>query len=411
MNNTSLIECRKDFPSVGRICDGWPLAYFDGPGGTQVPRQVIKSIVDYYSCCNANVHGQFVTSRESDRLLDETREAVAEFLDASSGQQISFGANMTTLNFFLSRAIGRGLERNDEVLLTQLDHEANRGPWLALREIGLEVREGALKADGTLDYEDLSAKANSRTKVIAVGWASNALGTVNDLSRIREIASRVGAWLVVDAVHYAPHFPISVRDCDVDFLLCSAYKFYGPHVGILYGRDGLLDGLETDRLRTQDPRPPYRIETGTLNHAAVVGVKAAIEYVAALGDGEGPRERIESAMNRLASHEHSLASRFYNGLKVISGVTIYGPAVDMELRAPTISFVLSGISPEETARRLGEKGLLVWDGDFYAVRPAELLNVAETGGWVRVGMSLYNTSEEVDRLLDEVAAIAAEGIG
>jgi cysteine desulfurase family protein (TIGR01976 family) len=370
----------------------------------------MAAIVDYYTRCNANTHGQFVTSRESDGLLEETRRVVASFLGACSEREISFGANMTTLNFFLSRAIGRGLNQNDEVLITQLDHEANRGPWLRLSEMGVKVREVALKDDGTLDYEDLSAKTNSRTRVVAVGWASNALGTVNDLARVRESASHVGAWLVVDAVHYAPHFPISAVAFGVDFLLCSAYKFYGPHVGILYSRGGLLDELETDRLRTQDPSSPYRIETGTLNHAAVAGVKAAIEYLASLGTGETLRDRIASAMDRVASHEHSLALRLYEGLKKTPGVTVFGPSFDSVQRAPTISFIVAGSSPKETARHLGEKGLLVWDGDFYAARPAEILNVAKTGGWVRVGMSLYNTLQEVERLLEEVAGLAAEGL-
>jgi len=386
-----------------------PLAYFDGPGGTQVPQQVIAAIVDYYGRCNANTHGQFITSRESDRLIEETRKVVATFLDASSHREISFGANMTTLNVFLSRAIGRGLKQKDEVLITQLDHEANRGPWLMLREMGVKVKEVGLKADGTLDYQDLTAKINPRTRVVAVGWASNAMGTVNDLKRIRKIASQVGALLIVDAVHYAPHFPISVRRFDVDFLLCSAYKFYGPHVGILYSRSGLLDKLETDRLRTQDAGPPWRIETGTLNHAAIAGVKAAIEYLASLGSGETLRECLVSTMDAVAAHEHGLAVHLYEGLKKMPGVTLYGPPVDEAQRAPTISFVVEGVSPEETARYLGEKALLVWDGDFYAVRPAEILEVANTGGWVRAGMSLYNTLQEVERLLKEVASLMEQG--
>jgi cysteine desulfurase family protein (TIGR01976 family) len=363
-------------------------------------------MVDYYSRCNANTHGQFVTSRESDELLEETRDVVSTFLDASSGRDISFGANMTTLNFFLSRAIGRTLGPNDEVLLTQLDHEANRGPWLALERNGVKIQEVALREDGSLSYEDLFEKINPRTRVVAAGWASNALGTVNDIAEIRKHSSRVGAWLVVDAVHFAPHFPVSVLESDIDFLLCSAYKFYGPHVGVLYSRPGLLNELDTDRLRTQDSSAPYRIETGTLNHAALAGVKAAVEYIASLGNEESLRGSIEAAMKRIAAHEHDLALLFYEGLQRISGVEIYGPAVTSERRAPTVSFVISGVSPRETAMRLGEKGLLVWDGDFYAVRPAEILKVADTGGWVRVGMSLYNTPQEVERLLESIAELA-----
>jgi cysteine desulfurase family protein (TIGR01976 family) len=409
MTTIDLLKYRRDFPSVGREYNGQPIAFFDGPGGTQVPKQVIESIVDYYTHSNANTHGQFITSRESDDLLEETRKVVAAFLNASSPREISFGANMTTLNFSLSRALGRGMKKGEEVLITQLDHEANRGPWLKLEEMGLRVREVALKPDGTLDYEDLTAKVNPQTRVVAVGWASNALGTVNNLRHIREVASAVGALLVVDAVHYAPHFPIDVSSFGIDYLFCSAYKFYGPHVGVLYSRDGLLDQIETDRLRTQDKRAPYRIETGTLNHAALAGVKAAIEYVASLGSGESFRDLIESAMERIALHEHDLFCLLYEGLKRTPGVTVFGPSIGCEPRAPTVSFVVEGFSPEEVARRLGEKSLLVWDGDFYAVRPAEILNVAKTGGWVRAGMSLYNTRKEVERLLREVSELAEAG--
>ena len=398
--------CRQDFPSVNRTHNGKKLAYFDGPGGTQVPQQVIDAVADYYSRCNANTHGQFVTSHESDAILMSARSAAAEFLGASSPSEISFGANMTTLTILLSRAIGRALEPGDHVLITQLDHEANRGPWLMLEELGIRVSEVALKSDGTLDYDDLLAQVGSRTRVIAAGWASNALGSVNDLGRIREIANDVGALMAVDAVHYAPHFPVDVGDLRPHFLLCSAYKFYGPHVGVLYSRGELLAELKTDCLRTQDQEPPYRIETGTLNHAALAGVEAAIGYICSLGEGETRRERILSAMEKIGSREHNLAKRLYEGLVQIPGVRIFGPAFDSQRRAPTISFRLDGFTPEEVARQLGEEGILVWDGDFYAVRPAEIMGVSDRGGWVRVGMSLYNNEEEVDRLLAEVDRLA-----
>ncbi len=293
---------RSDFPSLRRQYRGQPLIYFDGPVGTQVPQQVIDAISHYYITSNSNTHGSFVTTRESDEMLQETRGAVASFLGAPAPHCISFGANITTLNFSLSHAIARSLKKGDEVVITQLDHEANRGPWLALEERGIVVREVLLRKDGTLDYEDMKSKISVKTRLLAIGLASNALGTVNNIQLARELTSKVGAWLMLDAVHYAPHFSIDVRALDVDFLICSAYKFYGPHVGILYCREGLLDNLVPDRLLTQDLQAPYRIETGTLNHAAIAGVKAAIEYLASVGSGPDMRSRIVSAMRTIGEH-------------------------------------------------------------------------------------------------------------
>jgi cysteine desulfurase family protein (TIGR01976 family) len=315
---------------------------------------------------------------------------------------------MTTLNFSLSKAIGRALKPGDEVVITQLDHEANRGPWLSLKEQGVVIHEVALKRDGTLDYADMRAKIGPKTRLFALGLASNALGTVNDVAFARELTSKAGAWLLVDAVHYAPHFSIDVQAMDVDFLLCSAYKFYGPHVGILCCREGLLDQLEPDRLRTQDQIAPYKIETGTLNHAAIVGVKAAIEYIAALADGPDLRAKIVSAMKLIGQHERRLASEFYNGLTSIKGITIYGQPFGSALRAPTISFTIESKSAEEVCTRLGERGFCTWDGHFYALRAIEVLGLVERGGVTRVGISMYNTVEEVATLLQEIKRIAEE---
>jgi cysteine desulfurase family protein (TIGR01976 family) len=259
--------CRAAFPALRRTLAGQPLAFFDGPGGTQVPQAVIDAVSDYYVRCNANTHGQFVTAQESDQVIHETREHLAAFLGAPGWQEISLGANTTTMAFSLSRALARALKPGDEVVITQLDHEANRGPWLALADHGAVIKEVLLRPDGTLDPDSLSRKIGPRTRIVAIGYASNALGTVNDLALARRLSKQVGAWLIIDAVHAAPHFSLDVQALDADFLLCSAYKFYGPHVGVLYARQGLLAQLRPDRLSTQDPAAPFRIETGTLNHA------------------------------------------------------------------------------------------------------------------------------------------------
>jgi cysteine desulfurase family protein (TIGR01976 family) len=404
--NASLAD-RSDFPSLERKYKGHTLSYFDGPAGVQVPRQVIDRIVWYYSHCNANVHGYFVTSKESDQVVEEARRRAAEFLGASGPENISFGANMTTLAFALSHAVGRHLIEGDEVVITQLDHEANRAPWLGLRKKGIVIREVKMFSDGTLDYEDFEQNITKRTRMVAVGYASNAVGTVNDISRVEEMAHHVGAWLVVDAVHYAPHLLIDFDELGADFLLCSAYKFYGPHVGILCSRKGLLDQLETDLLRTQIQKAPWRIETGTLNHAALAGVSAAVEYIAALGDGENFRACIATAMERIRMHEGILARHFYDGLKEIAGVTVYGPSFDDPLRAPTVSFTLEGHSAAAVATFLGEQGLLVWAGHFYAIRAVEILGLADRGGLVRVGMSVYIRRSDVERLLDAIQVIAS----
>jgi cysteine desulfurase family protein (TIGR01976 family) len=394
------LRARGDFPALAPRRSGAELAFLDGPAGSQVPRAVIDAIAEFYATCNVNTHGNFPPSRELDRRMLEARAVAAAFLGASSGDTISFGQNMTTLNFFLSAAIGRTLAAGDEVLITQLDHEANRDPWLALQDRGVVVQEVRLQESGVLDVEDMAAKISRRTKAFALGASSNALGTVNDLALARRLTREVGALLVVDAVHYAPHFPIDVRAWDPDFLLCSAYKFYGPHVGILYSRPGALERLPTSRLRVQDPAPPYRIETGTLNHAAIEGVRAAIEYIASWGTGAGLRERIVDAMTSISAYEHGLARAYHDGLQRIRGVKIWGPDFGSRARAPTVSITLERHSAAAAAAALGEQGICVWDGDFYAARPVEVLGLAERGGLLRTGVSLYSNAAEIGRLLD-----------
>ncbi len=401
----SLDQARREFPSLERFQQGRPLAFLDGPAGTQVPRSVIEAIGEYYRRSNANTHGAFVTTHETDAMLHGARAAMAAFLGASGPETISFGANMTTLNFSLSHAIRRALRPGDEVVITQLDHEANRGPWLMLREHGITIREVTLRSDGRLDEEDLRSAITPRTKVLAMGMASNALGTVNNIALGRSLTKQRGAWLVLDAVHYAPHFSIDVAALDADLLLCSAYKFYGPHVGILYARPGLIDSLETDRLRTVDQRAPYRIETGTLNHAAIAGVNAAVEFVASFGRGERLRDRLIDAMSQIGQHERRVASVFYRELSAVPGVTVVGPPFDDGLRAPTVSFTVDGWRPEDVCHELSEHGICAWDGHFYAVRAIEVLGLEQRGGVTRVGVVLYNTEEEVRRVVEVVAGL------
>ena len=396
------LRARGDFPALAPRRSGAELAFLDGPGGSQVPRAVIDAIAEFYATCNVNAHGNFPPSREVDRRMLEARAAVAAFLGASSGETISFGQNMTTLNFALSAAIGRTLAAGDEVLITQLDHEANRGPWLALEELGVVVQEVRLLESGVLDAEDMAAKISRRTKVFALGASSNALGTVNDLVLARRLSREVGALLVIDAVHYAPHFPVDVSTLDPDFLLCSAYKFYGPHVGILYSRPGALAGLPTSRLSVQDAVPPYRIETGTLNHAAIEGVRAAIEYLATWGTGTSLRERIVDAMTSISAYEHGLARAYHEGLRRIRGVRIWGPDFGSRARAPTVSITLERHAAAAAETALGEQGICLWDGNFYAARAVEVLGLAERGGLLRTGVSMYSSAAEIGRLLDAI---------
>jgi cysteine desulfurase family protein (TIGR01976 family) len=393
-------RCRNDFPSLRRRPDGRQFAFLDGPGGSQVPETVIRTIEDVYSTCNVNAHGNFPPSREVDRRMDVARETLAAFMGAAGPQCISFGQNMTTLNFALSAAIGYTLHPGDEVLITQLDHEANRGPWLRLKDRGIIVNEVKLLGTGELDEADMAEKITSRTKVFAIGASSNALGTVNDIALARRLTKTVGALLVVDAVHYAPHFPLDVAAMDADFLLCSGYKFYGPHVGILYSKPGALDRLPTDRLRVQDTAAPYRIETGTLNHAAIDGTRAAVDYLASWGSGATLRERIVDAMTGISAYEHGLARFYHDQVSRLPGVQVWGPDFSTRARAPTVSITLQGHTAAEAATALGAQGVCVWDGNFYAARAVELLGLEERGGLLRTGISMYTSQQDIHRLLD-----------
>jgi len=400
---------RADFPALARLADGRPLAWFDAPGGTQVPQAVIEAVSRVFRECNVNLGGAFETSRAAGSVVQAARVAAADFLGASSPAQISLGANMTTLNFALAHALGRRLQAGDEIIVTALDHEANRGPWLGLAERGAIVHEARLTPGGTLDLDHLASLVSPRTKIIAVGIASNALGTVTPFAPIREIAQAYGALTVVDAVHYAAHLPLDFEALGCDFLLCSAYKFYGPHVGILCSRAGLLDTLEPDRVSVQQQEAPHRIETGTPNIAALAGVTAAVDYLARIGEGGSRRERLLDAMQALAAYEHMLAARYAAGLDGLDGITCHGPALSTWPRAPTVSFARPrGVAP--LAAELGRQGIQVWHGHFYARRVIESFGLADQGGLLRVGFALYNTPDEVDRLLATLRAALAGGL-
>jgi cysteine desulfurase family protein (TIGR01976 family) len=406
MNPSLPASVREHFPSLQRRVNGQPLIFIDGPAGTQVPQSVIDAITHYYTTSNANTHGAFTTTHETDAVIDSMRASMAALLGAEGPETISIGQNMTTLNFALARAMSRVLHPGEEVLITQLDHEANRGPWLTLRDFGIQVREVRLKPDGTLDYADFEEKINERTRLVCMCMSANSIGTVNDFRKVRELTYRHGAWLLLDAVHYAPHFSIDVQAIGCDFLLCSAYKFYGPHVGLLYARPGMLDRLPTDRLRTAGQAAPYSIETGTLNHAAIAGVDAAVKFIASLGKGDSLRTKLQSAFHVISAHEFALAKHLYESLKKVDNVTPIGQDFSTPSRTPTVSFTINGKTPEQVCHALAEKNICAWDGHFYAIRAIEVLGLLERGGVTRMGISLYNTREEIDRVIEEVSRIA-----
>ena len=398
----SLDHISSEFPSLSRIYNRKRMIYFDGPGGTQVPKPVIQSMSEYYRKSNANTHGFFQSSIETDAVIYNARKNMATLLGAEGPDTMSVGQNMTSLNYALSRAFSKKLVPGDEIVITQLDHEANRSPWLQLRQYGMVVREVTMTENGTLDYQDFENKINERTRLVAMGWASNAFGTVNDIERIRKLTYSANALLLVDAVHYAPHFLIDVQKYGIDFLLCSSYKFYGPHLGFLYAKPGILDTLPTERLKTQDQKAPYKIETGTLNHAALAGVSSAIQFIASLSDGDDFRKRIVNAYGQIQVHERDLALYLYDELKNISGVRIIGPTFKDGLRAPTVSFVHEKYTAAEVCKKLADRGIAAWDGHFYALKAIEVLGLFEKGGVTRIGISMYNSRADVAFLVNAI---------
>jgi cysteine desulfurase family protein (TIGR01976 family) len=404
-DRTSVAARRAHFPALERTHAGRPVAYFDGPGGTQVPRAVADAMVDYLFHHNANTHWAFPTSVETDALLLDARAALADFLGAAR-HEIAFGNNMTTITFHLARALGRGWGPGDEVVVTELDHHANVAPWRALeRERGVVVRSVRVRPeDGTLDWASLEAALSPRTRLVAVGAASNAVGTITDVARAAQLAKAAGALCFVDAVHYAPHALVDVRAIGCDFLACSAYKFYGPHVGVLFGRHDLLQSLDVPKLLPAPDSAPDRLETGTQNHEGIVGAAAAVNFLAALGTGTSRRDRLASAFSRLHGEGRALLTRLWDGLSAVAGVRLYGPPPTAP-RTPTVSFTVADRNPAEVTAKLVERGVFVSHGDFYASTVVERMGQG-THGMVRAGCACYTTADEVDRLVEGVAALA-----
>ena len=398
-------EIRDFFPSIGRTdSHNNNIIYLDGPGGTQVPIQVIEAISEYYIRSNANTHGEFITSKETDQVMDELRLKMSEFLGSEGPNTISIGQNMTSLNYSLARALAKKFKEGDEVVITELDHEANRGPWNVLKESGIKLIEVKLLQNGGLDYEDFRNKINEKTVMVCMGMSSNALGTLNDFKTVKSFLPSHCIFLL-DAVHYAPHFSINVNELGCDFLLCSAYKFYGPHVGFLYSKPGTLDGLETDRLVVQNQSAPYIIETGTLNHAACAGVSSAIDFIANIGRGDSLRDRLINAYSQISSHEFNLAKHLYDSLVTLEKVEVIGHDFSTTQRTPTVSFVHSDLSPREICIILAKNNICAWDGHFYALKAIQQLGLEKKGGVTRLGISIYNTKEEVDRVVSIISKL------
>jgi cysteine desulfurase family protein (TIGR01976 family) len=408
---------RQQFPALQRTVGGQPAVFFDAPGGTQVPQRVIDAIANYLSTFNANTGGAFVTSRATDQMVADARAAMADFFNCAS-DEVVFGPNMTTLTFALSRAIGRELKSGDELLVTCLDHDANVSPWVCLEERGVKVRTADVNpADCTLDMFDLSAKIRRNTRLVAVGWAANAVGTINDVNAVVRLAHDAGAMAFIDAVHYAPHGPIDVRALDCDFLACSSYKFFGPHAGILYGKREHLQRLRPYKLRACTEQLPDRWETGTHNHEGLAGLTATIDYIADAGRHHEPsagtrREAILAAYEVFGQYERELMEQLLSGLLAIPGLTLYGikdPA-RFDQRTPTVAIRVEGHSPRQLAIRLGERGIFTWDGNYYAINLAERLGAQDSGGMLRIGLAHYNTTEEVERLLEELRRLARSAV-
>jgi cysteine desulfurase family protein (TIGR01976 family) len=416
--DSSLI--RAEFPSLDR-----PAVFFDNPGGTQIARRSAGRIQKYLMECNANHEGAFKTSRDSDAILDQAHQAMADMLNASRREEIVFGANMTTLTLSLSRALARRFNPGDEIVVTRLDHDANISPWLLAAEdrgckitwVDFDVEDCTLKLD---DFEKALAR---KPKLVAFGYASNAVGTINPVHRITKMAHDAGALVYVDAVQYAPHGPIDVQDIGCDFLVCSAYKFFGPHVGILYGRYDLLDGLTAYKVRPAPSLPPGKFETGTQNHEGIAGVLGAVEYLAWVGEtfgGEGEAWReagfagqklnVHKGLAAIRSYEMDLSRALIEAIESVPGTRIYGITDPKKLdqRVPTVSFRLEGKHPKAIADALGNEGFYVWDGNYYALAVTDRLGIETSGGMVRVGAAHYNTVDEVKRFGEALKKIAGD---
>ena len=404
---------RSQFPALNQTVNGYPAVFLDGPGGTQVPQNVMDAIRDYLSYSNANTCGAYATSQRTNAMLDEARKAMADFLNCAP-DEIIFGANMTALTFAMSRAIGRELGPGNEIVLTHLDHDANVSPWRALEETGATIRfVNVRQQDCTLDMSDMTKKICGHTRLVAAGYASNAVGTINPVKEIVKLAHASGAMAYIDAVHYAPHGPIDVKELDCDFLVCSTYKFFGPHMGVLYGKREHLQRLRPYKVRANSDAIPYRWELGTLNHECIAGITACVDYLADLGRRCDPsaanrRAALLAAYAAIEKHEHTLMERLMDGLLKIPGLKLYGISDPSRFaqRCPTIALRVEGNTPLQLATRLGERGFFTWDGNYYALNLTELLDVEKDGGFLRIGLAHYNTMEEVERLLQAMQEIA-----
>jgi cysteine desulfurase family protein (TIGR01976 family) len=434
-----LTHIRAQFPSLSQTVNGHPAVFLDGPGGTQVPQRVIDAISGYLGRDNANTGGAYATSRNTDAMLAAARAAMADFLNCGA-DEIVFGPNMTTLTYMMSRAIGRELGPGDEILVTRLDHDANVTPWLALEEKGVTIRWAEIhEEDCTLDLDDLASKINQKTKLVAVGYASNAVGTINPVKEIVRLAHAAGALAYVDAVHYGPHGLIDVAVLDCDFLVCSTYKFFGPHMGVLFGKREHLQRLRPYKVRPLSDAIPFRWEWGTLNHECIAGITACVEYIADLGRRSAGtcgdsrlgcpssearplgtsdrRTAIIAAFEAIHHYEHGLMERLITGLKQIPSLKLYGitePARFSE-RCPTLALRVVNQTAEQTplalATKLGERGFFTWDGNYYALNLTERLDVEKSGGFLRIGLVHYNTVDEVDRLLAALQEICGSQAG
>jgi cysteine desulfurase family protein (TIGR01976 family) len=417
MQSTSALDttwAREQFPSLQLELVGKPVLYLDNPAGTQVPQQTIDGITAYLRTSNANQGGSFLTSRRTDEMIGEARENLAAFLGAASPHQIAFGPNMTTLTYAISRALARDFSPGDEIIVTELDHDANVTPWMDLVERGLTVRRLPVRIDDcTLDLDALAALLSPRTRLVAVTYASNAVGSISDIKRITAMGHQAGALVWVDSVHYAPHGPIDVQGLDVDFLVCSAYKFFGPHLGIFYGRAELLERIKAYHLRPASHEVPERFETGTKNHECLAGLNGTFAYLAELGRRANPgatdlRSHLLSAMTAIRAYESTLSAALLEAFSTVPGLRVYGISDPARIgeRVPTFAVNLEGKPAPETADALARRGIFTWSGNYYALDIMQRLGLEGRGGAVRIGAVHYNTLDEIDRLVEALKAIA-----
>ena len=406
---------REQFPALSKTVNGLPVAYLDGPGGTQIPRRVADKVVDYLYYRNANAHGAFHTSAESDNLVLSARKVYADFFNCSF-EEVIFGENTTTNNFKLALSMARTLKPGDEVIITDIDHEGNRSPWRVLADFGIIVKSVKIHSETiTLDFENFKSKVSDKTKLLAINWAANSCGTISDIKKFIDIAHEHGAITVVDAVHYAPHRLIDVKAVGTDFLLCSSYKFFGPHLGIMYCNKEIGEKMKSTRVMANDnSEMPYRFETGTLAMELISGAAEAVAFIADVGrihmryfedelKGEsGRRKEIIAGMMAIDAYEENLASQLRASLSALPKVKVYGPE-EGHPRTSTVSFTIDGANANDIAKFFAKKALYVWDGDFYAIETInETLKLETAGGLVRIGLAPYNIQGDIDRVISAV---------